>query len=97
MEKMTKLKEYLLEVAFICLMGRMLFIGASIAEALALFSLICSMTYNKWITKSNIDEKEVINKKIDDLATRVQALSMDRALRRTVNESQNQGPNKRIF
>ena len=97
MEKMAKLSGYLLEIAFLCLMVRILILGASIAEALAMFSLVISMAYNKWLVKSNIDDKETINKKIDDLATRVQALSMDRALRRTTNESQNQGQNKRIF
>lgn len=97
MEKLTKLKEYLLEIAFICLMVRMLIFGASIAEALALFCLVSSIAYEKWLVKSNLDDKETINKKIDDLATRVQALSMDRALRRTTNESQVQGQNKRIF
>lgn len=97
MEKMAKLKEHLLEVAFICLMIRMLISGATIAESLAIFCLVSSMGYNKWITKSNIEDKDAINKKIDDLATRVQSLSLDRALRRTTNESQNQGPNKRIF
>lgn len=89
MEKYTK---YLLELAFICLMVRILVLGAGIGESLAMISLVGSLAYKAWLNKSQHNELEAINKKYDDLATQVQSIQMDRALRRSVNESKETKP-----
>lgn len=96
MEKYTK---YLLELAFICLMIRILVLGAGIAESLAVISLVGSIAYKAWLNKTQHNELEAINKKYDDLATQVQSIQMDRALRRSVNEPKETKPAapKRFF
>lgn len=98
MEKYTK---YLLELAFICLMIRILSLGAGIGESLAAISLVGSLAYKAWLNKNQQDDLQALNKKYDDLATQVQSIQMDRALRRTANEPKVEikptGTTKRFF
>jgi uncharacterized protein with von Willebrand factor type A (vWA) domain len=65
MEKLTQVKNYLLELAFIALLVRVLSVGCGIGEALALISVVSSMTYNKFLTKAKTDQYDELILKIN--------------------------------
>jgi hypothetical protein len=65
MEKLMQVKNYLLELAFVALLARILSVGCGIGEALAVISLVSSMTYSKWLTKSKMDQYEELKNKIN--------------------------------
>lgn len=56
MQKFMQIKEYLLELSFLALLIRIICVGAGIGEALAVVSLVVSMAYNKWLTKTKLDQ-----------------------------------------
>ncbi len=96
---MKYIEKYLLETAFICLMLRMLILGTGIGESIAAVSLVASLAYKAWLNKTQIDELAEINKKYEELATVVQSLQMDKAVRRSVSEQKVKvpGTDKRFF
>ena len=99
MEKLTKLVSYLPEIAFVALTVRCLLMGTGIGESIAFISLVGSMVYRSYLNRSKTDRLDEMDKKYEALAAKVQSLSMDKAMRRTVNESQNQAGTtpRRIF
>jgi hypothetical protein len=99
MEKLTKLVSYLPEIAFIALTVRCLMMGTGIGESIAFISLVGSMVYRSYLNRSKIDRLDEMDKKYEALASKVQSLSMDRAMRRSVNEPQAQATTapRRIF
>lgn len=90
MEKLTNALGYLPELAFFALMVRIVTVGAGIGDAIAIISIVASMGYKLYISKAKVSEKEAMDKKMEEIAAQVQSLSMDRALRRQVNEQKTQ-------
>jgi hypothetical protein len=100
MKKLSMIKDYLLELAFLALLVRVVAVGCGIGEALALVSVVSSMGYNKWLAKSKVTEREELEAKwqaaflelSDELKAtqnKVSSLSVNQTVRRTTpNEPQ---------
>lgn len=113
MKKLSTIKEYLLELAFLALLVRIVAIGCGLGEALAVVSLVGSMAYNKWLAKAKLDDKaeletrleaalKEVNEKFDDMSNKVNSLSMNQSVKRTAPNEQKTpvalgGPEKRYF
>lgn len=112
MQKLNDLKDNLLELSFLALLIKTILFGAGIGEALAIISLVISMTYNKFLNKSKMDQyqeiisrinsdKELLLKEIELLNNKVTGLTLDKSIKRTsLNEqeiSRNPGAIKRLF
>lgn len=88
MQKLLQVKNYLLEISFLALIIHSLINGMEIGTALVLISLVSSMAYNKFLNKSKNDELEVFRKDIEDMKSKINSLSIDKTLRRTVSEQE---------
>lgn len=98
MDRLSKIIDYLLELAFFALIVRSVLYGASVGEAISITAIVASIAFDQYLNKSKIDSVDQINKKIEDLASQVQSIRLDKSLRRQVSESQNQASSsKRIF
>lgn len=74
--------------------------GAQIGEALAIISLVVSMTYNRFLNKSKVDQyedliskintdRELFLKELETLSSKVTGLSLDKSFKRTsLNEQE---------
>ncbi len=78
MEKLTQVKNYLLELAFIALLVRVVSVGCGVGEALALISVVSSMTYNKFLTKAKLEQYDELILKIssekNELTAKIDAI-----------------------
>lgn len=98
MEKLIKIKDYMLEMAFLALIVRIAILGAGIGDAIAILAVVASLAFGRYLNKAKIEKADEIDKKIEDLASQVQSLKIDKAIRRSVNETQTSQPAaKRIF
>lgn len=113
MQKFNHLKDYLLELSFLALLIKILIFGAEISEALAVISLVFSISYNKWLNKNKIDQydeliqninshKEQFQKEIDTLNSKLTGIALDKSIKRvSLNEQESQKPGssaiKRLF
>lgn len=113
MQKLTQMKDYLLELSFLALLIKIVVIGAGIGEALAIISLVFSITYNKWLNKAKIEQyeeltnrmlldKEELKKEIEMLNSKLTGITLDKSIKRTsLNEPELQKPTagsiKRLF
>lgn len=99
MKKIMQVKDYLLELAFIALLIRVVAVGCGIGEALALISIVSSIGYNKYLAKTKITEREEIetkfnesleqlSKDLKDTQAKVNSLSLNSGVRRAVNEQE---------
>lgn len=107
MQKFMQLKDYLLELSFLALLIRIICVGAGIGEALAVISLVLSMAYNKWLTKSKVEQEEQLtnsinsmkedyDKKFESIFAKMNSQVMDKELRKPQNEQKATGP-RRLF
>lgn len=112
MQKFINIKDNLLELSFLALLIKIILIGAGIGEALAIVSLVISMTYSKWLNKSKVEQyqelinrmnsdKELLLKELENLNSKIMGLSLDKSIKRTsLNEPQELpkfGQTKRFF
>lgn len=109
MQKFIQLKEYLLELSFLALLIRIIVVGAGIGEALALISLVLSMGYTKWLTKSKIEQYEELKslvssesekneKKFEQIFAKFNSQNMEKQLRKGASSEELQsGLRKRSF
>ncbi len=109
MQKLTVLKDNLLELSFLALLIKTILFGAGIGEALAIISLVISMTYNKFLYKYKVEQyqeiisrldsdKEHFLKELELLSGKVTGLSLDKSIKRTsVNEQELPKITKRLF
>lgn len=99
MDKFMKLKDYLLELAFLALLIRVVAVGCSVGEAIALVSVVSSMGYNKFLAKKKVEQYDEIlsqiktnhddiSKKYDDVVAKLASITMEKSIKRTVNEPQ---------
>jgi len=87
MKKLEFIKEHMLELAFILFVLRLVGVGAGIGDALALLSVVILIGYNKYLSKTKIDQTEELNKKIEDLSSKIQSIQLANGIKRTsVNE-----------
>lgn len=69
MQKITNVGKYLLELSFLALLIKFIFFSAEIGIALAIISLIVSMSYNKWLNKEAVSQyQEIITQLKSDKA-----------------------------
>lgn len=109
MQKFMQLKNYLLELSFLALIIRSLFVGAGIGEALAIGFVVISMGYKEYLNKSKVDQYEELkslvedshsqaNKKFDEIFSRFNAENLNRELRNKPQVVQNEEkPKRRLF
>lgn len=99
MQKLMQIKDYLLEIAFLFLLGRIIMVGASMGEAIAVVSLVLSMAYNKWLNKTADTRYESLYKDIEDMKSKINSLSLDKGLqkRTIVHEEKSEQSFKRYF
>jgi len=94
MKNLPAIKDYLLELAFLALLIRVVAIGCGLGEALALVSVVVSMAYNKWLVKNKIEDRaelearldaalKDVNEKFDSMSNKVNSLSMNQSMKRT--------------
>lgn len=100
MKNLSIIKDYLLELAFLALLIRVVAVGCGIGEALALVSVVSSMGYNKWLAKSKLTDREELDQKwqtafqelseeIKSAQNKISSLSVNQSVRRTTpNEPQ---------
>lgn len=62
MKKLMQIKKYLPEIAFVALMGKVMFTSAGLPESLALISLVVSISYTKWLNKYKDERYERLEK-----------------------------------
>lgn len=87
MQKLMQIKEYLLELAFVALLLRVLFLGTGIGEAIAFVSLVLSIGYKAYLEKNQANLTEVMQNKLNEMESKINSLSIDR-LRRNTNEQE---------
>lgn len=108
MQKFTNLKNYLLELSFLALLVRIICFGAGIGEALVFVSLVVSMGYNKWLTKTNEDkylelknqmekDREEYLRKFDNITAKFSSQSIDKSYKKQVENEQESPFKKRAF
>lgn len=78
MQKFIQFKEYLLELSFLALLIRIVCVGAEMGTALAVVSVVISMAYNKWLTKSKVEQydelKSLVESKFNEMEVKHKAL-----------------------
>lgn len=97
MEKISKGLGYLPELAFIAITIRICVLSAGIGDALALAAIVGFMGVKIFLSKESLDDRAELDKKINDIASQVQSLSMDRALRRQANEPKVTQAGRKLF
>ncbi len=88
MQKLMQIKEYLLEISFSALLLRTLILGAGVGEAIAFVSLVISISYKSYLAKEKVDVTAGMQKQLDDMASKINSLSMDRIKVRNSNEQE---------
>lgn len=84
---MEKIISKLFEVAFIALLVRSFLAGPSISDAMVLMSLVAAIIVKQYLAKGKTNSEEVFAQKIEDLTSKVNALSMKQGVSRvTINE-----------
>lgn len=110
MQKLTQLKDNLLELSFLALLIKIILLGTGIGDALAVISLVLSISYNRWLSKNKVDQyealvakmdadRELFLKEIEMLNGKVTGLSLDKSIKRTaINEQEVKfGQARRLF
>jgi hypothetical protein len=86
---MKKYLEYLLEIVLSAVLIRSLLIGPTIGESLLLICLVISITYKTYyIEKNRIDDKEDINKQIEELKNAITSMKLNTSIRKAANEKE---------
>lgn len=106
MQKFMQLKNYLLELSFLALIIRSIFVGAGIGEALAIGFVVISISYREYLNKSKVDQYEELkslvedshaqtSKKFEEIFSRFNAENLNRELRNKPVVAQNEEKVKR--
>ena len=92
----NRIKQNLPELAFLFFSIRLIALGANVGDALALVSIAGVLAYKWFLHKKENDVVSKFQQDIDDLKNQMQALKIDKIVKRSVpNEPQKEA--KRYF
>ncbi len=94
---MSKLKQNLPELTFFAFSIRLIALGASIGDAIALVSLVGIFGFFRFLDRKKVEQYDYLEKEIENLKNGLQSVKVSQGLTRGKLNEQKADSNKRYF